>query len=88
MPRKRCGIRATTSSTSSVTSCGRDEPAKGLGLGESTGIEIFELKGVRANTETKKAHYTGADALWYPADAIQGAIGQGLNKFTPMQLAV
>ncbi len=65
-----------------------DETAKGLGLGESTGIEIFELKGVRANTETKKAHYTGADALWYPADAIQGAIGQGLNKFTPMQLAV
>ena len=65
-----------------------DSTAKGLGLGESTGIEIFELKGIRANTETKKANYSGADALWYPADAIQGAIGQGLNKFTPMQLAV
>jgi penicillin-binding protein 2 len=65
-----------------------DNTAKGLGLGEPTGIEIFELQGVRGNTETKKQHYTGADALWYPADAIQGAIGQGLNKFTTMQLAV
>jgi penicillin-binding protein 2 len=65
-----------------------DDTAKGLGLGEKTGIEIYEVTGVRANTETKKAHYSDADALWYPADAIQAAIGQGLNKFTPMQLAV
>jgi penicillin-binding protein 2 len=65
-----------------------DSTAQGLGLGEHTGIEIFELVGIRANTENKKNNYSGADALWYPADAIQGAIGQGLNKFTPMQLAV
>jgi penicillin-binding protein 2 len=65
-----------------------DETAKGLGLGESTGVELYEVTGVRANTETKKAQYTGTDALWYPADAIAASIGQGLNRFTPMQLAV
>ncbi len=65
-----------------------DDTAKGLGLGEKTGIEIYEITGIRANTDTKKAYYSDADALWYPADAIQAAIGQGLNKFTPMQLAV
>ena len=65
-----------------------DDTAKGLGLGEPTGVELYEVTGVRANTETKKAHYTGTDALWYPADAIAASIGQGLNRFTPMQLAV
>lgn len=65
-----------------------DSIAKGLGLGEPTGVELYEILGVRANTETKKALYTGTDALWYPADAIATSIGQGINKFTPMQLAV
>jgi penicillin-binding protein 2 len=65
-----------------------DGVAKGLGLGEPTGVELYETIGVRANTETKKAHYTGTDSLWYPADAIATSIGQGINKFTPMQLAV
>ena len=65
-----------------------DAVAKGLGLGEPTGVELYEVMGTRANTETKKSHYTGTDALWYPADAIATSIGQGINKFTPMQLAV
>ena len=65
-----------------------DTTAKGLGLGEPTGVELYEVTGTRANTESKKAQYTGADALWYPADAIAASIGQGLNRFTPMQLAV
>ena len=65
-----------------------DATAKGLGLGEPTGVELYEVIGTRANTEAKKAQYTGADALWYPADAIAASIGQGLNRFTPMQLAV
>jgi penicillin-binding protein 2 len=65
-----------------------DATAKGLGLGEKTGVELTETSGVRANTDSKKALYSGTDALWYPADAIAASIGQGLNRFTPMQLAV
>ena len=65
-----------------------DDTAKGLGLGESTGIELFEYTGHRANAETKKALYSGSDAYWYPADQILGAIGQSENRFTPLQLCV
>lgn len=65
-----------------------DAMAKGLGLGESTGVELYEYVGHRANEETKKANYTGSDALWYPADELMAAIGQSENRFTPMQLCV
>lgn len=63
-----------------------DKTAKGLGLGEHTGIELFEYVGYRANEETKKKLYKGDDARWYAADQIQASIGQSDNKFTPMQL--
>ena len=65
-----------------------DETAKGLGLGEYTGIEISEKKGYRANEETRKLLHTGDAANWYVADRIMAAIGQSDNQFTPMQLAV
>lgn len=65
-----------------------DEVAKGLGLGEHTGIELNENIGYRANAETKKKLHTGTDSYWYPADAVLSAIGQGDNQFTPMQLCV
>lgn len=65
-----------------------DSTAKGLGLGESTGVELYEEVGYRANPETKAKLYTGQDARWYRGDQILGAIGQSENRFTPMQLAV
>ena len=65
-----------------------DETAKGFGLGESTGVELFEYTGYRANTETKEALYSGSDAIWYKGDQILAAIGQSDNRFTPLQLCV
>ena len=64
-----------------------DATAKGFGLGESTGIELPEDIGHRANKETKKKLYT-IDNGWYAADQILAGIGQSDNKFTPMQLCV
>ena len=63
-----------------------DKTAKGLGLGEKTGIELMEYAGHRANEETKKLLYTGDDQHFYAADRIIAAIGQSDNKFTPIQL--
>ena len=63
-----------------------DDTAKGLGLGEPTGIELYEATGHRANQETKAKLYKGDDAKWYRGDQILGAIGQSENKFTPIQL--
>lgn len=65
-----------------------DSTAKGFGLGESTGIELPEYIGHRANEETKKELYTGDDANFYQADKITAAIGQSDNRFTPLQLCV
>ena len=65
-----------------------DSTAKGLGLGESTGIELGEKLGYRANAENKAAMYTGDNARWYAADQVMAGIGQSINKFTPMQLCV
>ena len=65
-----------------------DSTAKALGLGESTGIELPENIGHRANAETKRKLYTGDKSGWYRADQITAAIGQSDNRFTPMQLCV
>ena len=63
-----------------------DRTAQGLGLGEHTGIELPENIGYRANQETKKLLHSGDDTRWYQADQITASIGQGDNRFTPMQL--
>ena len=65
-----------------------DETAKGLGLGEPTGVELPEGKGWRSNPETKAHFQEGMDAMWYTADKILTGIGQGENRFTPIQLCV
>ena len=65
-----------------------DNTAKGFGLGESTGIELYEEVGYRANEETKARFYTGSDAIWYKGDQILASIGQSDNRFTPLQLCV
>lgn len=64
-----------------------DPVAKAMGLGESTGIELPEEIGHRANTETKHELY-GETQDFYRVDQVLAAIGQSDNRFTPMQLCV
>lgn len=63
-----------------------DRVAKGLGLGEKTGVELYESSGQRANPETKEKLYTDDNADWYGADTVTAAIGQSENRFTPIQM--
>lgn len=65
-----------------------DETAKGLGLGEATGVELPEGQGWRSNPDTKAHFQEGMDAKWYTADKILTGIGQAENRFTPIQLCV
>ena len=65
-----------------------DSTAKGLGLGEPTGIELSEDIGHRANSETKKKLYTGNKAGFFIGNRILASIGQDENKFSPLQLCV
>ena len=53
-----------------------------LGLGEKTGVEIPEAKGILAGPEYRKRF----DMIWAPGDTVQAAIGQSDNLFTPLQL--
>ena len=71
-----------------ITDKALDDTAKGLGLGEPTGIELSEDIGHRANEETKQKLYTGIDAHFYTGNRILAAIGQDENKFSPLQLCV
>ena len=66
-----------------------EETATALGLGEPTGIELTEITGYRNNPDRKREVYgAGVDSNFSAGDRILGAIGQGENRFTPMQLAV
>lgn len=65
-----------------------DSVAAGMGLGEPTGVELYEYLGRRANAANKALLYAGTDqAGWYKADQVLAGIGQSINKFTPIQLA-
>ena len=58
--------------------------AKYFGLGNKTGIELpAERKGVLASTQAKEA----LGESWVPGDMLNAVIGQGLNEFTPLQMA-
>ena len=65
-----------------------DDTAKALGLGEPTGVELYEKAGYRANEESKAATHTGQEKKFYRGDLIQASIGQATNMFTPMQECV
>ena len=54
-----------------------------LGLGDYTGIELPENKGVLASPEYKESMYK----TWVPGDTLQAAIGQSDNSFNPLQLS-
>ena len=61
--------------------------AKYFGLGSKTGIELqSETAGHLASKETKQELHPD-DPTWYPADALQAAIGQNDNEFSPLQMA-
>ena len=52
-----------------------------LGLGESTGIEIGETRGILASRE-----YTDSiSKAWVAGDLLNSIIGQGYNAFSPLQ---
>ena len=58
--------------------------AKLFGLGESTGIEIYEETGFMTSDELFQERY-GRDV--YNGEAIAAAIGQAESQFTPLQMA-
>ncbi len=61
-----------------------NEYCKSFGLGEKTGIELYEKTGILAGPE-----YRDKNGLlgWNSGNTIQAAIGQSDNQFTPLQLA-
>ena len=66
-----------------------DDTAKAFGLGEPTGVELYEKVGWRSNRESKKASYTTAvNQQWTGGDRVLTGIGQAENRFTPLQLCV
>lgn len=58
--------------------------AKYFGLGTKTGVELpSEIAGTLASKE----YANSINATWNPGDTINASIGQGYNKFTPLQMA-
>ena len=64
-----------------------DETAAEFGLGQKTGIELYEEAGRVASPAWKKVLYSGTDQNWYAGDNVQAAIGQSDTKLSPIQLA-
>lgn len=54
------------------------------GLGEKTGIELYEETGILAGPAYRDEKGLGE---WYPGDTLQAAIGQSDNLFTPLQIS-
>ncbi len=52
--------------------------AQKFGLGEYTGVEVYESKGTLAGRDSTR---------WVDGNTVQAAIGQSDNAFTPLQLA-
>ena len=61
-----------------------DKYARYFGLGTKTGIE---LPGEVSGTLASKEYAESINETWNPGDTINAAIGQGYNKFTPLQMA-
>lgn len=66
-----------------------DEYAAKFGLGQKTGVELYEeTAGHMASPEYKKEVVSNAtDSSWFGGDTLQAAIGQSYSLFTPIQLA-
>lgn len=63
--------------------------ARMYGLGKPTGIELpGEKAGNVASREYKQKVFKRAeDKIWYPAETLDAAIGQGYHQYTPLQIA-
>lgn len=59
-----------------------DDYATKFGLGQTTGVELPESKGILASPANRES----AGGTWYPGDVLQASIGQSDNLFTPAQL--
>ena len=60
-----------------------DKYARYFGLGKKTGIELpSEVSGTLASKEYVKS----VNLPWNPGDTINASIGQGYNRFTPLQM--
>ena len=60
-----------------------DDYAARFGLGEKTGLELYEEAGEVAGPESSKRH----NQTWYEGETMYAAIGQGNTQVTPIQLA-
>ena len=60
-----------------------DKYASYFGLGKKTGVE---LPGEVSGTLASKEYVKTINATWNPGDTINAAIGQGYNRFTPLQM--
>ena len=63
-----------------------DPVVQALGLGEKTGVELYEERGYRANPETKDLLYNTGYDVFTTADRLTAAIGQSDHLVTPIQL--
>lgn len=59
-----------------------DSYAAGFGLGEKTGLELYEEKGEVAGPATSAKY----GQQWYEGETMYAAIGQGNTQITPIQL--
>lgn len=59
-----------------------DDYATAFGLGEKTGLELYEEKGEVAGPETSAKY----GQPWYEGEVMYAAIGQGSTQITPIQL--
>ncbi len=68
-----------------------EEMAREFGLGEKTGLEAYqgleEEPGWVAGPASKEKLHP-EEPRWNPGDVLSAAIGQGDNRFTPLQMAV
>ena len=60
-----------------------DEYAALFGLGQKTGVELYEEQGVMAGPEFTES----LGGTWYEGNVLSAAIGQESSQFTPIQLA-
>ena len=60
-----------------------DKYANYFGLGRKTGIE---LPGETAGTLASREYVKSINGTWNPGDTINASIGQGYNRFTPLQM--
>ena len=63
-----------------------DPVVQALGLGERTGVELYEERGYRANPETKELLYNTGYDVFTIGDRLTAAIGQSDHLVTPIQL--